>query len=111
MKLGTTAVGFVFLCLAGGALGQKDSPLNSIDIRVSEEMVAAASKILKSTSTGTPQQGDDFFNAFLGTDGVTNNVEKLEKCARNSWITPRQRAILVNIFWDTIFGSVLGLAF
>jgi len=87
MKLGTTAVGFVFLCLAGGALGQKDSPLNSIDIRVSEEMVAAASKILKSTSTGTPQQGDDFFNAFLGTDGVTNNVESVVGYSRENLIS------------------------
>ena len=61
----TALIGFIFLFIGKGVFAQEGNPLDSIEIRVNEEMVAVASAILESTRTGTVQQGDDFFNSFL----------------------------------------------
>jgi|TARA_Y100000994_G_C15693095_1_gene442323 hypothetical protein len=83
----TAFIGFIFLFIGKVAFAQEGNPLDSIEIRVNEEMVAVASAILESTRTGTVQQGDDFFNSFLGTNGVTNNVENMVGYSRENLLS------------------------
>ena len=52
------------------------SPLDTIDMRVTEEMVQAAQAILQSTRDGVPQQGD--------RDGGTNRVERMMGYSREA---------------------------
>ena len=70
-----TVFGFIFV--SSVSLAQEVNPLDSIEVSVTEEMVAAAQAILESTRTGVPQQGDSMFNRILGSDGGTNAVEKM----------------------------------
>ena len=83
----TAFIGFIFLFIGKVAFVQEGNPLDSIEIRVNEEMVAVASAILESTRTGTVQQGDDFFNSFLGTNGITNNVENMVGYSRENLLS------------------------
>ena len=72
------------LLLAGGAgsaqqAGSPPSPLDTIDVGVTEEMVRAAQAILQSIGDGVPQSGD--------RDGQSNRVERMVGYSREALIS------------------------
>lgn len=87
MKLRVALAVSGLLFVAGAPLTQEANPLDSIDVSVTEEMVTAARAILESTRTGVEQQGDSFFNAFLGSDEATNHVEQMAGYSREELLS------------------------
>ncbi|MBH98179.1 MAG: hypothetical protein CMM56_06975 [Rhodospirillaceae bacterium] len=87
MSYRAALISYILISFCNGISAQDVNPLDSIEIQVNEEMVAIASTILESARTGTPQQGDNFFNSFLGTDGITNNVENMVGYSRESLLS------------------------
>ena len=84
-RVALTVLGLLFV--SGAPFAQETNPLDSIEVRVTEDMVNAARAILESTRTGVPQQGDNFFNDFLGTDGATNHVERMGRYSREELLS------------------------
>jgi len=87
MKLRVALAVSGFLFVAGAPLAQEANPLDSIELRVTEEMVNAARAIMESARTGVPQQGDGFFNALLGSDDGTNYVEQMVSYSREGLLS------------------------
>jgi len=80
MKIRVVAVLSGVLCLTSEPFAQEGSTaLDPIDVRVTEEMVAAATMILESTRTGVPQQGDG--------DSGTNRVERMMSYSREELLS------------------------
>lgn len=72
-------LGMLLMATATGTAQQADpaaTPLDSIDVRVNEEMVRAAQAILASTRDGVPQQGD--------RGAGTNRVERMVGYSREA---------------------------
>ena len=67
------------LLVAGAPSAQEGNPLDAIDVRVTEEIVAAAQAILESTRTGVPQRGD--------RDAGTNRVERMAGYSREELLS------------------------
>ena len=65
MNCRVTLTVFGFFFVSSVSLAQEVNPLDSIEVSVTEEMVAAAQAILESTRTGVPQQGDSMFLSLI----------------------------------------------